>query len=81
MPLQGRQHAGEDLEPQVIFVAQAVGATLDHPDLVVEPFDEAERDLVLGPTVGGNAVGLRPVPISAVVLYSIPNPPSFVLGE
>jgi hypothetical protein len=60
MPLQGRQHAGEDLEPQVIFVAQAVGATLDHPDLVVEPFDEAERDLVLGPTVGGNAV---PMPV------------------
>src|SRR6266700_8236025 len=54
--LQGRQHAGEDFEPKVVFVAQAVGATLDHPDLVVEPFDEAERDLVLGPAVGRNAV-------------------------
>ena len=33
--LKGRQHAGEDFEPKVIFVAQAVGAALDHPDLVV----------------------------------------------
>src|SRR6266704_411802 len=39
--LQGRQYAGEDFEPKVVFVAQAVGATLDHPDIVVEPFDEA----------------------------------------
>jgi hypothetical protein len=29
-PLQGGQHAGEDLEPQVVLVAQAVGAPLDH---------------------------------------------------
>jgi len=46
-PLQDRQHAGEDFEPQVVFVAQAVGAALDRPDLVVEPVDETERDLVL----------------------------------
>src|ERR1700736_96487 len=49
-------HAGQDLEPQVVFVAQAVGAALDHADLVVEPLDEAERDLVLQPAVGRNAV-------------------------
>src|ERR1700704_275494 len=55
-PLQGRQHAGEDLEPQVVFVVQAVGAALDHPDLVVEPFDEAERDFVLGSAVSRDAV-------------------------
>ena len=36
-PLQGRQHAGEDFEPQIVFVAQAVGAALNHADLVVEP--------------------------------------------
>src|SRR5215204_239310 len=55
-PLQGRQHASEDLEPQVLLVAQAVGAPLDDPDLVVEPLDEAERDLVLGSAVGGDAI-------------------------
>src|SRR5271163_1224216 len=52
--LQGRQHAGQDFEPQIAFVAQAVAAALDHPDFVVEPLDEAERDLVLRPAVGGN---------------------------
>jgi len=55
-PLQRRQHAGENLEPQIFFVAQAVGAALDHPDLVVKPLDEAERDLVLEPAVGGDPV-------------------------
>ena len=39
--LQGWQHASEDFEPQVVLVAQAVGAALDHPDLVVEALDEA----------------------------------------
>ena len=34
--LQFRQHAGENLEPEVFFVAQTVGAPLDHADLVVE---------------------------------------------
>ena len=46
------QHAGEDFEPQILFVAQAVGAALDHSDLVVEPLDEAERDFVFEPIVG-----------------------------
>src|SRR6516225_1830567 len=59
-PLQGRQHTGQDFEAQVVLVAQAIGAALDHPDFVVEPLDEAERDLVLRPAVGGNAV---PMPI------------------
>src|SRR4029077_2679626 len=58
-PLQRRQHAGENLEPQIFFVAQAVGAALDHPDLVIEPLDEAERDLVLKP-----AVGCDPIPMT-----------------
>src|SRR5713101_1029862 len=50
------QHAGENFEPQVLFVTYAVGATLDHADLVVKALDEAERDFVLGPAVGCNAV-------------------------
>jgi hypothetical protein len=40
---------------KVFLVAQAVGAALDDADLVVEPLDEAERDLVLQPAVGRNA--------------------------
>ena len=51
-----RQHAGEDLQAQIFFVAQAVGATLEDPDLVVQTLDEAERDFVLGFTVGSDAV-------------------------
>jgi hypothetical protein len=42
-PLQRWQHAGENLEPQIFFVAQAVGAALDHTDLVVEPLDVTTR--------------------------------------
>ena len=37
-----RQHAGEDLEAQILLVAQAIGAPLEDTDLVVEAFDEAE---------------------------------------
>jgi hypothetical protein len=33
-------HAGEDFEPQILFVAQAVGAALDDSGFVVEPLDE-----------------------------------------
>jgi len=39
-----------------MLVAQAVCATLEDADLVVESLDEAERDLVLGFAVGGDAV-------------------------
>ena len=46
--LQFRQHAGENLEPEVFFVAQTVGAPLDHADLVVEPLDEANETLFSG---------------------------------
>src|SRR6266852_2715645 len=53
-----RQHAGEDLEAEVLFVAEAVRATLEDPDLVVQALDEAEGDLVLGV-----AVGREPVPV------------------
>ena len=34
-PLQRRQHAGENLEPQIFFVAQAVGAALDETGLPI----------------------------------------------
>src|SRR5437870_3662545 len=47
-----RQHAREDLEAKVLFVAQPVRTALEHADLVVESLDEAEGDLVLRPAVG-----------------------------
>src|SRR5713101_451076 len=55
-----RQHAGEDLEAEVLFVAKSVCATLEDTNLVVEALDEAEGDLVLGMAVGGQPV---PVPV------------------
>ena len=51
-----RQHRGEDLQPEVFLVTQSVGSALDHPYLVVKALDEAERDLVFGLAVGGDAV-------------------------
>jgi hypothetical protein len=43
-----RQHGGEDLEPQLLFVPETVRPPLEDTDLVVESLDEAERYLVLG---------------------------------
>jgi hypothetical protein len=40
---------------------QSVGAALDDADLVVQTLDEPEGDLVVGMTVGGNAI---PVPVN-----------------
>ena len=57
---QGRQHTGEDLQAQILLVAQAIRATLEDPNLVVEPLDEAQRDLVLGLAVRGDTI---PMPI------------------
>src|SRR2546425_7369320 len=56
-----RQHAGKDLEPEVLLVAEPVRAALEDADLVVQPLDEAERDLVLRAAIGRDPV---PVPIN-----------------
>jgi len=53
------EHASQDLEAEILLIAQAVGPALEDADLVVEAFNEAEGDLVLGLTEGGDAV---PVP-------------------
>ena len=50
------EHASEDLESQIFLVTQAVRAALDDANLVVEPLDEPERDLVLGLAVGGDSI-------------------------
>src|SRR6266849_4580232 len=56
-----RQHAGENLEAEVLFVAEPVRATLEDADLVVQSLDEAERDLVLRAAVGRDPL---PVPLN-----------------
>ena len=61
---------------------QSVGSALDHPDLVVESFDKAEGDLVLGLAVSGDAIpvpfdqlgelleGLEPLPLQLARQFS-----------
>src|SRR5229473_1759380 len=56
-----RQHAGEDLEAEVLFVAEPVRAALEDADLVVQSLDEAERHLVLRAAVGRDPL---PVPLN-----------------
>src|ERR1700680_3610384 len=87
--LEHRQSAGQDLEAKIFFVAQSIGAALDHSDLVVEPFDEAKRYFVFRFAVCGDAVpmtvdhvgelliGLQPLPLErgAPVLEEAPRPP------
>ena len=51
-----RKHGREDFQPQVFFVTQAIRSSLDDANLVVESLDEAERDLVLGSAIGGDAI-------------------------
>ena len=58
--LELRQHACKNFQSQVFFVAQSVCATLDDADLIVQTFNESERDLVLGLAVGSDSI---PMPI------------------
>ena len=52
--LDGWQHACEHFEAKVFLVAQSVCTALDDADLVVESFNESERDLIFGLAVGGD---------------------------
>src|SRR5829696_8794227 len=52
------QHASEELEAEVLLVSNPVGPSLDHADLVVDPFNEAQGHLVLLP-----AIRRDPVPV------------------
>ena len=56
VPWQRWQRTREHLESQVLFIANAVATTLDHADLVVQPFDKSERHLVVRLTVGRDAL-------------------------
>src|SRR5208283_1321188 len=51
-----RQHAGQDLQAQILLVAQAIGTPLEHANLVVESLDETQGHLVLRLAKGGNAI-------------------------
>src|SRR5256886_5983848 len=41
--LDGRQHAGQNFQTQILLVAQTIGSSLNDPDLVVESLDKAQR--------------------------------------
>jgi hypothetical protein len=56
-----QQHA-EDLEAQVLLVAEAIRPALDEAHLVVESLDEAKGDLVLSGTVARDAV-----PVTSII--------------
>jgi len=51
-----RQHRSENLESQIFFISQSVGAPLDDTNLVVQSFDESQRDFVFRSAVSGDAV-------------------------
>ena len=63
-----RQHAGQDLQSKVLFVAKSVGATLKHADFIIQTFDEAERDLILRLAVGGDAIPVSLDHVSEVLV-------------
>ena len=50
------QHAGQDLEAKILLIAQAVRASLDDADFVIQPLDEPQGHLVFRPAVSSNAV-------------------------
>ena len=43
-----RQHRSKNLEPQIFFVSQSVGAPLDDTNLIVQSFDEPSDTLFSG---------------------------------
>src|SRR5260370_16325234 len=53
------EHTGEHLETEVLLIPEAVGAALDHADLVVEAFDEPQGNLVLRLAIRRDAVPMR----------------------
>jgi hypothetical protein len=50
------QHAGQDFQSKVLFIAESVSAPLNGSDLVVQSFHESEWDFVLFVAKGLNAV-------------------------
>jgi len=50
------QHGSKNLETQILFVSKLIGAPLDDADLVVQPFDETQRDFVFRSAVSSDAM-------------------------
>jgi hypothetical protein len=83
-----RQYRSEDFEKEILIILQSIGAPLNHTDLFVEAFDEAQRDLVFGEAVRCNPLpapvdhrsglleGLQVLPLvgRAPVLEELPGP-------
>jgi len=75
---QWRQEAGDDFQPEILFIAVAVGGALDNSDFVVQALDHAEADFVFRATVRGDAapvvfdhlckflIGFEPLPAQAL---------------
>jgi hypothetical protein len=51
-----RQEGRENLQPQIVLIPIAVGAPLNHANLVIQSLDEAELDLVPGCAICRDAV-------------------------
>jgi len=69
-----REHAGQDLQPQILLIAQPVGSSLQNPNLVVQSFHEAQRHLVVKLTVGCDSVPVANNHQSEVFVRSEPLP-------
>src|SRR5271165_1743332 len=50
------QHAREDLQPEIFFIAETIGSPLDGTNLVVDALYETQRHLVLLVAIGFDAV-------------------------
>src|SRR5215831_3485010 len=91
--LEFRQHTGEDLQAQILFVPQPIRAPLDEPDLVVEALHEPQRHFVLRMAEGGNPlpmtldqlgklfIRLEPLPLQGrlPIGKEMPCPPFLVI--
>src|SRR5260370_39537386 len=53
------EHTGEHLETEVLLIPEAVGAALDHADLLDEAFDEPQGHLGLRLAIRRDAVPMR----------------------
>ena len=51
-----RQKGGQNLESEILLIPIAVGAPLNHPDLIIQPLDKTEFHLVAGLAARHDAV-------------------------
>ena len=50
------EHASEDFQAQVFLIPEAISASLDDANLVVQALDESQGHLVVGMAIGHDAV-------------------------